>query len=93
VPALEAAGDNRLLGAFLERLHGYALVQARRAEEAGPRFERSLQLARELGADYELALTLEALDRTGVSDSEAASERDAIYERLGVVNTALVPLP
>src|SRR5207244_1480762 len=49
VPAVhEAAGESPLLGVFLERLHGYALVQARRAEEAGARFERSLELAREL---------------------------------------------
>jgi len=55
---LEAAGENRLLYPFLERLYGYALVQARRPDEARPRFERSLELARELEADYEVALTL-----------------------------------
>ena len=65
---LEAAEENPLLYPFLERLHGYALVQARQAEEAGPRFERSLELARELEADYEVALTLEALGRTGLGE-------------------------
>ena len=38
---LEAAEENPLLYPFLERLHGYALVQARRAEEAGPRLQRA----------------------------------------------------
>jgi class 3 adenylate cyclase/tetratricopeptide (TPR) repeat protein len=90
---LEAANENPLLHPFLERLHGYALVQARRTEEAGPHLERSLELARELGADYEVALTLEALGRTGVGDPEAVPESTAIFERLGVVSTPLVPLP
>ena len=90
---LEAAEDNPLLYPLLERLHGYALVQARRADEAGARFERSLELARELEADYELALTLEALARTGLGGQEAEAESQAILERLGVVSTPRVPLP
>lgn len=90
---LEAVEENPLLGPFLERLNGYALVQARRADEAGPRFERSLELARELDADYELALTLEALGRTRLGDPEAAAASQAIFERLGVVSTPRVPLP
>jgi class 3 adenylate cyclase/tetratricopeptide (TPR) repeat protein len=91
--ALGAAGENKLLGAFLERLHGYALVQARRAQEAGAHLEQSLELARELAADYEVALTLEALARTGLGAQEAEAESRAILERLGVVSTPAVPLP
>ena len=90
---LEAAGENRLLYPFLERLYGYALVQARRQDEARPRFERSLELARELEADYEVALTLEALGRTRLGDPDAAAESKAILDRLGVVSTPRVPLP
>jgi hypothetical protein len=90
---LEAAEDRPLVCAFLERLHGYALVQARRTEEAAPHFERSLELARGLGADYEVALTLEALGRTGLGDPDAAAEGQAIFERLGVGTTPGVPLP
>jgi class 3 adenylate cyclase/tetratricopeptide (TPR) repeat protein len=90
---LEAAGENPLLDPFLERLHGYALVQARRTEEAGPRFERSLELARELEADYEVALTLEALGRTHLGDPDVKAESKAILVRLGVVSTPQVPLP
>jgi tetratricopeptide (TPR) repeat protein len=91
--ALEAIEDRPLVGAFLERLHGYVLVQARRAGEAGPRFEQSLELARALGADYEVALTLEALGRTRLGDPKAEAESRAILERLGVLSTPLVPLP
>jgi tetratricopeptide (TPR) repeat protein len=90
---LEATEENPLLAPFLERLNGYALVQARRAEEAGPRFERSLELASELETDYEVALTLEALGRTGLGDPDAEPKSQAILERLGVVSTPRVPLP
>ena len=90
---LEAAEENPLLYPLLERFHGYALVQARRADEAGERFERSLELARELEAGYEVALTLEALARTGIGGPEAETESQAILERLGVVSTPHVPLP
>jgi tetratricopeptide (TPR) repeat protein len=91
--ALEVIEDRPLVGAFLERLHGYVLVQARRAGEAGAPFKRSLELARGQGADYEVALTLEALGRTRLGDPEAETESRAILERLGVKSTPLVPLP
>ena len=61
--------------------------------EAGPRFERSLGLARRLGADYEVALTLEALARTGLGEPEAEAESHRLLERLSVLSTPVVPLP
>jgi tetratricopeptide (TPR) repeat protein len=91
--AQEASEERSLVGAFLERLHGYALVQARRPGEARPRFDRSLELARELSADYEAALALEAIDRTGLGDAEAGAASRALLERIGVVATPVVPLP
>ena len=90
---LEGAAENPLLDPFLERLHGYALVQARRADQARPRFERSLEAARSLEADYEVALTLEALSRTGLDGQDADDESREIFGRLGVISTPLVPLP
>jgi predicted ATPase len=90
---LEAAGENPLLDPILERLHGYALVQARRAGEAGPHLQRSLELAVELDADYEVGLTLEALARTRLGDADAEARGKAILERLGVISTPRVPLP
>jgi hypothetical protein len=44
-------------------------------------------------AAYEVALTLEALSRTGLGAPEAEAESQAILERLGVLSTPLVPLP
>jgi tetratricopeptide (TPR) repeat protein len=90
---IEAAEGTPQLGAFLERLYGYALVQARRADEARPHFERSLELARALDAEYEVALTLEALARTRLGAPEADAESKEMLARLGVLATPLVPLP
>ncbi len=80
------------LEAMIERLHGYALCQARKPSDARPHLDESLRLARELGATYEEALTLLALaDVTG--DEDARTESDAIFARLGVVRVPRVPLP
>jgi hypothetical protein len=91
--AREAIEDRPLVGAFLERLHGHALVQAVARARRAPRFERSLELARGQGADYEVALTLEAVGRTRLGDPDAEAESRAILERLGVLSTPVVPLP
>ena len=91
--AVAAAEETPVLCALLERLHGYALVQARRAEEARPHLELSLELARGVEVDYEVALTLEALSRTGFGGPDTEAESRAMLERLGVLATPLVPLP
>jgi tetratricopeptide (TPR) repeat protein len=87
--AIEAAEETPQLGAFLERLYGYALVQTRQADEARPH----LELARGLEAEYEGALTLEALARTRLGAPEADAESKEMLARLGVLATPLVPLP
>jgi tetratricopeptide (TPR) repeat protein len=76
--------------ALLERLLGLALVQGRHAEEAAAHFEESLRVARELGAQYEVARTLRARADTGLGPAE---EAQAIFDRLGVVRLPAVPLP
>jgi predicted ATPase/class 3 adenylate cyclase len=92
-----AAGDGEatVLAAALERLLGYAAVQERKPiAEARAHFERSLEQARTLGADYETGLTLRAFaetDSAAVSDAGAESER--ILSSLGVLSTPSVPLP
>jgi class 3 adenylate cyclase/tetratricopeptide (TPR) repeat protein len=79
---------------LVERTLGYALHQARRPDEGAPHFEESLRIARELKAEYELALTLRAMAATRYpSDEDLAAESDAILERLGVVSVPSVPLP
>ena len=73
-------------------------------EGAGTALDESLRLARledeNFGirsADYETALTLDALVRlrslTGEPADELEAERDGIFERLGVVKVPEPPLP
>jgi len=80
--------------ALIERSIGYALHQARRPDQARPHFEESLRLARELKAQYELALTLRALAATGHPRADTfAPESEAILAALDVVSIPSVPLP
>ncbi len=82
------------LEALIERTIGYALCQARRPAEARPHLEASLRLARDLHAEFEVALTLRAMAAVGWEDGAALrAESDAILERLGVVRVPAVPLP
>jgi tetratricopeptide (TPR) repeat protein len=82
------------LQALLERVIGYALHQGRRADEARPHLLASLELARELDAEYEAALTLKAIADTRCPyDGDAAAESRAILGRLGVVAVPSPPLP
>jgi class 3 adenylate cyclase/tetratricopeptide (TPR) repeat protein len=93
--ALAAAGNvpgSEAVRARLERSLGYALVQARRRDDAAPHFARSVELARAAHLDYELGLTLKAIaDIAG--DAEAAAESKRLLERLGVVSVPSPPLP
>ncbi|MDX6442557.1 MAG: hypothetical protein QOE43_2286, partial [Gaiellaceae bacterium] len=78
----------------LERSLGYALVQARRKDEAKTHLEESAELARTLNLDYELALTLKALADTGIADDPGiAIQAGQALERLGVVAVSEPPLP
>jgi class 3 adenylate cyclase/tetratricopeptide (TPR) repeat protein len=80
--------------ALIERSIGYALHQARRPDQARPHFEESLRLARELKAQYELALTLRALAATGHPGADDfAAESEAILAALEVLSIPSVPLP
>jgi class 3 adenylate cyclase/tetratricopeptide (TPR) repeat protein len=95
--AAERGGTN-VLQAALQRLRGYALLQATDPEAAQRCFQESLRLGRSAGADYEVALTLEALARLariagGGSPDDYLAESQAILTRLGVVSTPRIPLP
>jgi tetratricopeptide (TPR) repeat protein len=87
----ERVGEVAPRTALLERLRGYAKVQGREPELARPHFDESLRAARDLEAEYELALTMHALAQTGAS--EYAPLADVVLGRLGVVATPYVPLP
>jgi hypothetical protein len=79
--------------AVLHRLLAVAAVQARRPAEAVPHFDESIRLARELGADYEVARTQQMRIAAGFGSDADADEALAIMERLGVVSFPSVPLP
>jgi tetratricopeptide (TPR) repeat protein len=93
--ALEVAADvpgSEPVVTRLERSLGYALVQARRKDEAPRHFATSIELARAQGLDYELAVTLKAVADTA-GDIAAAAEAERLFERLGVVSVPTPPLP
>jgi cyanophycinase-like exopeptidase len=65
-------------------------VQGRRPQDAAAHFDESLRVARELGAQYEVARTQQARADTGLGPDE---DTQAIFDRLGVVRLPAVPLP
>jgi tetratricopeptide (TPR) repeat protein len=80
------------LEAMIERLHGYALCQARRPDEGRVRLDESLRRARDLGATYEEALTLRTIAEIS-GDEKARAASDGILAGLGVARVPRVPLP
>ena len=83
-------GATRIL---VERTLGYALHQARRPDESKAHLEASVELARQVGSEYETALSLRALADTRNAGADVRAESDATLERLGVVFVPPVPLP
>src|SRR5262249_20771766 len=81
----------------LHRMRGIALLQLGRLDEARAALDESIESARKAGAEYEVALALDALAALGRlegRDTETVErERNAILTRLGVVATPEVPLP
>jgi class 3 adenylate cyclase/tetratricopeptide (TPR) repeat protein len=90
--ALEA----ELVIATLLRVRGCALMQLGRMTEARAALDESLSEARARGAEYEVALALDALVVLGrLAGDETTTldeERTTIFERLGVVATPELPL-
>ncbi len=94
----EAIGGAAVLSTMLRRIRGYALMQGGRLPEARKALEESLRVGRSRKADYEVALTLDALARLcrieGDPHAEAPErESRSILERLHVVSLPEVPLP
>src|SRR5579864_8736818 len=93
-----------VFAAMLHRLRGWAYMQLRDLESARGAFDESLRLARVEGenvgmrsADYEIALTLDALDQLGELVGDPAvdleRERDALMAKLSVLKLSRPPLP
>ncbi|MFL5737517.1 MAG: tetratricopeptide repeat protein [Actinomycetota bacterium] len=79
------------------RVRGYALMQDSDLDAAEAAFRESLAAAREREAEFEVALTLDAMVRLGElrgtpADEEATEARD-IFERLRVTAVPSVPVP
>jgi tetratricopeptide (TPR) repeat protein len=79
------------------RIRGYALAQLRRLDEARAAFDQSLEAARSLGQDLDVAVALDALTQLSgmvgsAPSAEAGLERDAILERLGIDALPEAPL-
>ncbi len=82
------------LEALIERVTGLALAQKGDREAAMHHLSESLRLAREVNAEFEVGLALQALAAVGHEDAAALrSESDAILERLGCVAVPEIPLP
>ena len=82
------------LEALLERVSGLALAQIGKPAEASERLSEGLRLAREMKAEFEIALTMRAMAAVRFDDADRLqAESDAILERLGVVAVPKVPLP
>jgi hypothetical protein len=85
-----------LFSAVLQRLRGYPLQEGDQ-DGALRCLGESLRLGRSVGAEYEVAMTLEALARLALAGGRASAsdylgEARFILERLGVVSTPRVPL-
>jgi class 3 adenylate cyclase/tetratricopeptide (TPR) repeat protein len=84
---------------LLQRVRGYALLQAGATKAAREAFEASLESARARDADYEVALTMVALAQLSSVEGDALraeqleSEGSQLLERLGVLSLPQVPLP
>ena len=86
-----------VLAPMLERTRGYALAQLGQVEGACSALARSLDLARERDALYEVSLSLQGIVRLEQQDSnELTASRYAemrdIFERLGVIATPAYPI-
>ena len=80
----------------LRRVQGYALAQRGERDASRDAFRLSLEVARALGADHDVAFALDGFLRLGLSDgrpvAEMELERDRLFVRLGIVAVPDVPL-
>ena len=79
---LEAADRERPL---LQRAAGIALARLEETDAAGRELTAALACARERGAHYEIAATIDALAALGAADDELLRERDEIVDALKIV--------
>jgi tetratricopeptide (TPR) repeat protein len=85
------------LQALVHRVLGYARLMKSDATEAWSCFQESLVKAEAADAQYEMALTFEAISclpaQTGADPEEGSRRAEATFAQLGVITTPAVPLP
>jgi len=69
---------------LLHRVAGIAMHRLGRAEEARRQLAGGLELARERGAEYDIAATIDVLDALGTAGAGDVRERDMILARLRI---------
>jgi len=85
-------------GPLLERVIGYARLQSGDVAGARAAFESCLAVARERGADFEVAMALRGLTQLDYcegcqSPAERLAEAQEIFERLRVIAAPAIPAP
>jgi class 3 adenylate cyclase/tetratricopeptide (TPR) repeat protein len=85
-------------GPLLERVIGYARLQSGDVTGARAAFETCLAVARERGADFEVAMALRGLTQLDhcegcASSPEMIDEAREIFERLRVIAAPAIPVP
>jgi tetratricopeptide (TPR) repeat protein len=87
--------QDEALTPMLLRIRAYRYIPRGDVDAAVRVLEQSLDAARHAGAEHEVAFTLEALLRSGLARAEdrgvLQAERDALFERLGIVAVPQVP--
>jgi tetratricopeptide (TPR) repeat protein len=78
--------------AWLRRVRGIALARQGRRDEAIAALEESLAIAREHGALYDIAATLDVLLTLGAGTEDASDERDSLLRRMGIVRLPALDL-
>ena len=86
-----------VLAPMLERTRGYALAQLGQVDGACAALDRSVELARDRDAPYEVSLSLQGIVRLEQQDSRELTagryaEMREIFERLGVIATPVYPI-
>jgi tetratricopeptide (TPR) repeat protein len=76
---------------LLHRSRGIALARLEDRKAAVAELEQSVAAARQIGEDYELVLTLDALAAVRPLGPDESRERDDILERLGIVRLPTIP--
>ena len=76
--------------ALLRRASGVARGRLGTGDDARRELELAAAAAEERAEDYELALALDALDCFGWLTAELQAERDAIADRLGIIEMPMI---